>query len=70
MCATCGLAGGRLIPDATPQQIGAVDVYFDGLSYRRAAANRLADEIVVRTGGRTCWLFNVMDAKTWFVLPT
>ena len=28
----------------------------------------VADEIVVRVGGRKYWLFNVMDAKTRFVL--
>ena len=39
-CATCGLNGGSRRPHATPQQIGAaVDMYFDGLSYRRVAEN-------------------------------
>ena len=107
-CATCGLNGGSRRPHATPQQIGAaVDMYFDGLSYKRVAENIeeyfgrktnavtimrwvhdyadraheivhdtktptgpewVADEIVVRVGGRKYWLFNVMDAKTRFVL--
>ena len=107
-CATCGLNGGSKRPHATPQQVGAaVDMYFDGLSYRRVAENVehyfgrktnpvtvmrwvhdsadraheivhdtkihtgpewVADEIVVRVGGRKYWLFNVMDAKTRFVL--
>ena len=41
-CATCRVGGGGYIhrPHATPAQIGAaVDMYFDGLSYRRVAEN-------------------------------
>ena len=45
-CATCRFAGGGVRGEAsprahaTPQEIGAaVDMYFDGLSYRRAAEN-------------------------------
>ncbi len=39
-CATCGHAGSKPRGHATPQQIGAaVDMYFDGLSYRRVAEN-------------------------------
>ncbi len=85
----------------------AVDMYFDGLSYRRVARNMeqyfdrktgpmtvyrwvreltakaddvlrpmkvetgpewVADEMVVKVGGRKLWLFNVMDSQTRFVL--
>ena len=93
---------------ATPIEIGAaVDMYFDGLSYRRTAENIgeyfhrptnaatvyrwvneqtakakevvedtkietgpewVADELQVRLGGQKYWLFNVMDAKTRFIL--
>ena len=39
-CETCGLAGGKSRRHANPQEVGAaVDMYFDGLSYRRAAEN-------------------------------
>ena len=95
-------------PHATPHEKGAaVDMYFDGLSYRRIARNMeqyfgretnpatvyrwvreltvkaddvlkpmkvdtgrewVADEMVVKVGGRNYWLFNVMDADTRFVL--
>lgn len=93
---------------ATPHEKGAaVDMYFDGLSYRKVAGNMeqyfgretspmtvyrwvrestakadeilgsekvntgntwVADEMVVKVGGRNYWLFNVMDADTRFVL--
>ena len=93
---------------ATPHEKGAaVDMYFDGLSYRRVAGNMedyfgrkttpmtvyrwvheltgtadeilrplkvhtgrewVADEMVVKVGGKDYWLFNVMDADTRFVL--
>lgn len=95
-------------PHATPQQVGAaVDMYFDGLSYRTVAENIddhfdrktnpstvyrwvqeqtkrandivgdqkvstgnewVADEMEVKVGGERYWLFNVMDAKTRFIL--
>ena len=93
---------------ATPHEKGAaVDMYFDGLSYRRTAENIgeyfgwdtdatsiyrwvrdlsgkadsvlrpmkvdtgtiwVADEVVVNVGGKNYWLFNVVDAKSRFVL--
>ena len=93
---------------ATPHEKGAaVDLYFDGLSYRRTADNMehyfdretntatvyrwvrdlskkadevlrpmkvdtgrvwVADEVVVKVGGKTYWLFNVMDSQTRFLL--
>ena len=93
---------------ATPHEKGAaVDLYFDGLSYRRTADNMeqyfdretntatvyrwvrdlskkaddvlrlmkvdagrvwVADEVVVRVGGKNYWLFNVMDSQTRFLL--
>lgn len=95
-------------PHATPQQVGAaVDMYYDGLSYRRVAENIgdyfdrptdaasvfnwvkkqsarakavvddikvdtgpewVADELAVKLNGRQYWIFNVMDARTRFVL--
>ncbi len=107
-CHTCGLNGGSRRPHASARQIGAaVDMYFDGLSYRRVAENIeqyfgrptnavtvmrwvhgyadlaheivtdtkiptgpewVADELVVKVGGRKYWLFNVMDSETRFIL--
>ena len=93
---------------ATPHEKGAaVEMYFDGLSYRRTAGNMdqffgretgstsiyrwvrelaekadsvlrpmkvdtgrvwVADEVAVKVGGKTYWLFNVMDSQTRFLL--
>ncbi len=93
---------------ATPHEKGsAVDMYFDGHSYRQVARNMeqyfgrktnpqtvyrwvhelsgtadeilrpmkvntgkewVADEMVVKVGGKNYWLFNVMDSDTRFVL--
>ena len=93
---------------ATPHEKGAaVEMYFDGLSYRQTAGNmdqffgrettqvsvyrwvrdlskkaddvlrpmkvdagrvRVADEVVVRVGGKNYWLFNMMDSQTRFLL--
>ena len=95
-------------PAPTPHEKGAaVDLYFDGVSYRRTAENMdqyfgretgqmsiyrwvreltgkadsvlrpmkvdtgrvwVADEVVVRVGGKNYWLFNVMDSQTRFLL--
>ena len=95
-------------PHATPHEKGAaVEMYFDGLSYRRTAENMdqffgrettgasvyrwvrdlskkaddvlrpmkvdtdrvwVADEVVVKVGGKNYWLFNVMDSQTRFLL--
>ena len=94
----------RKYRQATPHEKGAaVEMYFDGLSYRRTAGNMdqffgrdtgstsvyrwvreltekadevlrpmkvdtgrvwVADEVVVRVGGKNYWLFNVMDSGT------
>ena len=119
-CQTCRTAGGaRLVPiddrgkpvkpeGKHPHVKGAaVEMYFDGLSYRRIAGNmdqffgretgstsvyrwvreltekadsvvkpmkvetggvRVADEVVVKVGGKNYLLFNVMDSDTRFVL--
>ena len=93
---------------ATPHEKGAaVEMYFDGLSYRKTAGNMdqffgrdtgstsiyrwvreltekadsvlrpmkvdtgrvwVADEVAVKVGGKTYWLFNVMDSQTRFLL--
>ncbi len=93
---------------ATPHEKGAaVEMYFDGLSYRRTAGNMdqffgrptnqmsvyswvrdlskradevlrpmkvdtghvwVADEVVVRVGGKNYWLFNTMDTQTRLLL--
>ena len=93
---------------ATPHEKGAaVEMYFDGLSYRRTAGNMdqffgrptnqmsvyswvrdlskkadevlrpmkvdtgrvwVADEVVVKVGGKNYWLFNVMDSQARFLL--
>ena len=93
---------------ATPHEKGAaVDLYFDGVSYRWTAENMeqffgrdtgstsvyrwvreltekadevlrpmkvdtgrvwAADEVAVKVGGKTYWLFNVMDSQTRFLL--
>ena len=95
-------------PHATAHEKGsAVDMYFDGHSYRQVARNMeqyfgrkteaktvyrwvhelsetadeilrpmkvntgkewVADEMVVKVGGKNYWLFNVMDSDTRFVL--
>ena len=105
-CKTCGGGSGRR--HAMPHEVGAgVDMYFDGLSYRRVADNIgeyfhqpttpmtilnwvrhltdkardmtadvkahtgpewVADEMQVRVGSEKMWLFNVMDARTRYVL--
>ena len=105
---------GRVGPGAYPafstehhEKGAAVEMYFDGLSYRRTAGNMdqffrreteqmniyrwvrdlskkadevlrpmkvdtgrvwVADEVVVRVGGKNYWLFNVMDSQTRFLL--
>ena len=119
-CDTCRVGGGHVVltidpaskkerrEHATPIEVGAaVDMYYDGLSYRRVAENIdahfgrktnratiyrwvqeetakakavveatkvdtgpvwVADEIAVKVNGKQHWIFNVMDAKTRFIL--
>ena len=112
-CKGCGktFRGGNIMPSkqVPPDQVGAaIDMYYDGLSYRDVARNIastfnvpqpspdsvyrwvrdhsrrvidrmrkekahtgsewVADEMVVNVGGRKYWLWNVMDARTRYIL--